>query len=280
MHKTLNTKTKLLSHVYDSVYEIENAEILNIHNANYLKQSLQHTGTDWWGKGLKDINAVKKAIEEGWPTGYEFLDKMPEFSLGNLTSIKRKRVRRDFGDEVDPHSILRGELDTAWTGTTKKMTRGNNSIVMVVDIGANGGVSAESLVWKGAVAVALARKLQQSGRAIKIALIDRTIGSSNDNNHNAFVVSVTVKDYNTPLDVERLLSSCAMAGFFRYLFFKGIALLREDINYGFGRVSRDPKHLPHYPGVHDMLLVPSTDEIYDEETAKRWLINASQQFTL
>lgn len=186
--------------------------------------------------GAPSIGTFYKRLREGWAEGSKRLLDLATREI-NPASIRRRRVRADQGDEVDMQAVWRGDLSRAWTRTRRLNRTGIRSVSIVVNLGANCGVDADTLFWRGAAALKLADALSQSGYNVAIIGAEaakRYAGSAND----VLAQFVSIKDEDQPLDLDRLAALSAMPGYFRTVMFAGIcwAADREgkDVDWGLG----------------------------------------------
>jgi len=190
--------------------------------ASISRHSDDHSyGTDWWGRPT--VQAVIESVEKGWPEGLERIRAaLGQLSIPKLQSIRRKRSRSSFGDEVDMQRVYAGDLERAWTTSVRTMSdvRSTTPTSILVDICGDANCSSESLFWSGATAVALAEAFHRSGRACEIVAYLRT-DNATERGNNIFC-AFKVQPAGTMVDLEHLAAVLGLSGFFRYYGWKAI----------------------------------------------------------
>lgn len=190
----------------------------------------------WWGvPSVKDIIAMK---DEGWHEGVAIIfDLLERLEVPQVASIRRKRIRGDFGDHLDLQAVFRGELDKAWETTTRELKYhvGLTTTSIFVDISAAYLVQAHEMFWRGAVTVVLADALEKSGRPVRVIAFD-TVHRPYQNTWMDRTTSLMLKDYSDPLHLEKMAMVTGLAGFWRYWFWRSWASAPDTLRPGFGYV--------------------------------------------
>lgn len=174
---------------------------------------------EWYGVPFKNINDL---IKRGWVEGLSRAQKiMNEIELPVATSIRRKRSREDFGDELDIQAVYAGDLDRAWETTTKAVVSGTGTVTVYVDLCYDHKKTADEMFYKGAVAIRLVDALEQAGYRVRVIgymhvwkLYRRNTGGV----HN-FLTTVVLKDYSETLDLSIMITTTGLSGFFRKTIF-------------------------------------------------------------
>lgn len=212
---------------------------------------------DWIGRddlhNWRDVlNAVNSTWERGVAVVEEMLKELSEADLPRPQSRKRKsRWSEDSGDELC-YDRLRG-AQPYWRETVRQMVHSQNTVTILVEIGALGSVDHEDILWRGAAAIALANILEDAGYQVEIWSVQLSLNTYK--NRAASLRAVKLKECNQPFDLAALVN--AVSGWYlRTLNFASRVLSQHGNaeNHG-GMGSRvNPEE---YPAVLDMI---STDE--------------------
>lgn len=227
---------------YDNLQEVETAPIAKINKNQwdrYMRIVCSYSGyraQDWLG--CDSVSQVIDFVTNGWAAGVDKgIAAQGKFAPPKIKYIRRKRKWSDQGDHIDIHRVNSGNIDRAWqravktSGGSRKTGR---NVVIAVDIAGNCNVSSESLFWAGAAASVMASNLVVAGYNVAVVSYHLTSyqGSSNvDYSH----MSAMLKGFDEPLDLSRLYSTTALAGFFRYYSFRM-------------KAASDAINLPHHFG--------------------------------
>jgi len=221
--------------IYESVAEtIGLIGTASSENANH---SLSE-GKGWLG--VATVDDVKRLLSDGWDAGVKRVSK----NLGDIeiearpVSIKRRKVRGDFGDDIDMQAVYRGDLDKAWTSTRRRSGAGPQCVSLIVDICANSGTKADALFWRGAAALFLSDKLTEAGYSVAIYAAASSVGAYCGHGKKSTTMVVPVKNFSTPLDMNNIASVICLAGYFRTAFFCHLYRGDKATNCGLG------KHVP------------------------------------
>ena len=231
---TINRSMPVIYNTWPSLIDLLDDTFKNKYNEQLWKgySNGYHNDQSWWGiKG--GIPAVENAIRNGWSEGLEkaraALDKV---EVPRFQSIKRRKMRGDFGDEIDMQSVYSGNLDRAWTRTRRQMSpsRSPKRITIIVDSALSSSVDARNAFWTGAVALRLNDALQESGRNVQI------VSTFTCQYPGEYVncPTVVLKDYADPLEPEVIAATLSLAGFARSTMFRAAALFEKDINSSWG----------------------------------------------
>ena len=228
---------------YESVQELmtvrPSAENIAAHGTNAFMQlrttgGSHYGGRSWWG--LDDIEEVIQVTKDGWPAG---LDKvwrsLQTLAMPALTSVRRRKVRKSLGDHLDIQRVYQGDLEHAWESTERHPTRGvgHTTTTIFVDINASYSTDAESMFWRGAVAIVLADALERAGRSARIVGFTH-LESQYRGHYGETTTSILLKDYADRLDLGMLAVTTALSGFYRCWVWRSWAAAREVLNSGFG----------------------------------------------
>ena len=237
---------------FNSIYEIENTEIPNQSNAVNQRESERNTSghsvrgarisaEEWWGVS-GNYPAVKNLVSTGWHDGVEKANKaLNALAVPRIKTVRRRKVRSDFGDHIDMQAVYGGSLDKAWESTRREagVMQQGNTVTIAVNLSAAWNVTADRMFWKGAVVTILCDELQKSGRNIRI--VGYSPQSGVYRNGGSKCVLITLKNYQDPLNINVLATTTALSGFFRSYIFKAIRLDENRVRSSLGIPMNDYK---------------------------------------
>lgn len=273
---------KTVVHLFDSVAQgfffrealTHNPELSEKHQG-YLAA---HTGPDRWTQhwaGCDSEAEFKERVTRGWTDGADKLQALATREI-QPTSIRRRRVRADQGDELDIHSVYRGDLSRAWSRTKRQARQGTNRLVtLVCNIAASSGTDSSELFWRGASALKLVEALEESGFTVRLVagLGGEGIEQSGQRLDTATLVEVKAEDQ--PLNVADLAAIVAMPGYFRTVGFASILyaahVTKRTVCSSLGRPS--PRTIERavktfYPEAN-AIIQPA--KVLNKESAERWI---------
>ena len=214
----------------------------------------QFIGRDFGG----DFEAVYRAAHEPWGEGIAALERMlEELDDTPLPSpvSRRRRItfREDDGDQFDYDRARSGQ--PCWRTTRRQNTRGPATVTVIIDVCASAGKSAESILWRGAAGIALARRLEEAGYRVELWAVAKSLDvwSSGRTFDTSGMTAVRLKAPSDPLDVATLVS--AVSGWcFRTLWFLAWCMGTKPTHPALGsavlprpadldQVSRDPNRI-------------------------------------
>ena len=238
------------------------------------EQFSRQKATGWYG--LPNANAVVDAIHDGWPDGAKrMLDSLGRVNRTiEVQSIRRVLCRDDHGDEFDIHRCYSGGFDRAWTRRKRGPRRTTSGIAVVLNSTANGGVQAEALFWRGAVALCLTDLLSEAGYSVQMIVGMSTMACDEETYSVNYQYTVNVKTAEQQLDIEALAAATALTGFFRVGGFRKILEQPFAVACGLGYAGslklrkldlENPIHVP--------------DGIFGLEAAQSWLAKTVAELT-
>ena len=207
---------------YDSLTDLENDTFPNKRNEDLWSSYLREGGGEsWWGWS-GGFDNLKRLMSTGWKTGaMKIEENLKILDLPIVMGVRRKRKRGAFGDSIDMQSVYAGSLDRAWETTerVRSTNTGTNNAVVIVEVAVASRVGSHEAFWRGAAAVAVTDMLQRSGRSVMLVVVTSNVKMDIDNRNAVYSHSITVKDFDQPLDTEHaaLLTS---TGFYRGYMFK------------------------------------------------------------
>jgi len=207
---------------------------------------------DWIGSTNKNVGDVIDHALSGDQKLYSSLEKKVKTlealdGLNNVDHIQKvKAVRRvlkysNQGDEIDIHKVYSGKLETAWSKRVRVVQDFVHPLVTLhIDIGGASSVTSEESLWRAVVALRVFEDLTRAGKSIKII-----VGGSStevwERDRRDSAQSITVKEYNESLSVERL-AAMTHIGFYRVFGFAAKAaqdIRRLKSNYGYSAKTGD-----------------------------------------
>ncbi len=223
---------------FDSVDELLKVKPAPIHTDKLRKRwygSSSH-GKDWFGGGCSNQRQVKTLVKKGWSKGVDAISNFAtDIEIKAPTSRKRKVTRNARpGGALDVHAINAGRLSKMWVKRIRQNRRAPKSITLAVNVTAHCGRTQEDLFWRGASALRLADELTKAGYNVQvIAFYYSTLLFSDDGDtHTA--ISVKVKPFEAPLELNNLASTVGLAGFNRVVLWQGLDTINRPISSGRG----------------------------------------------
>lgn len=223
----------------------------------------------WYG--VESYDKVVRCVKYGWPEGAERMSVLSDGISGMATNFKRKRVRGEFGDELDIHQVMSGRIDKAWSRRERKKRVSQKNINFIVDIAAPWDVTADALFWRGAAMLKLADILERAGYSVGI---HAAIGASDLSNKLGTAQFVPIKRNGIPLDIQSICSTIALSGYFRAAMFRGLCascdINNENIRHYFGSPCHKYIHKAkkHFSFLRDAIIQPP---IISKEGAEKWI---------
>lgn len=285
MHIVKDTQGNLhrVAILWDSVVEPEKhgstlKRNRNKHYAPRFAKGELGQGQDWFG--APDGKTLKERLTHGWQEGADALQQIAIREL-SPTSVRRRRVRGDQGDEVDMQAVWRGDLSRAWTRTRRMSRAGTNrTITLVCNLADHCGTEAKDLFWRGAAVLRIADAMTAAGYNIGIYGAVGVHGCGVGEKRVDAVQFVEIKSTDAPLDLSALAGLTAMPGWFRTQGFAGIIAAAdawdEDHDGGLGRPMHE--HAPYA----EMLGLPAESMVFQpsinsKEQAEAWIDQILQQ---
>lgn len=212
---------KLHSILFESIIDLEDFE--NTQNLPNYKEHEQYKNIDsridsnYSGKLVPTIHSTKDAIEKSVVGDQELYEQYLKNMISQIESqeitqdhvqhvevIKRRRVKRGFGNELDIHQVNQGHIDRAWNATERYVAdQEHNLITLFIDIGGLWNVDATTTIWNAAVAYKLVDDIEMAGKSVRLlvggSVSDAIVGSSDN-----LTTVITVKDYNQSMAVTRV----------------------------------------------------------------------------
>ena len=234
------------------------------------------SNNDQWLGVKGGAAAAVEALTKGYPEGERAVTAFHEQIKADLPRAEghhRAKRRGAFGDELDVHAVNRGQLDRAWTSSTRAVRKGTGILRLVVDVGANGGTSADELRWRGIAGLSLSEVMSRAGYSVEMVAAFAVQGINHDRRANSrMMFSCVVKPRGVQPDYGLLAATVALPAFFRTLGFTSIirACDRQDVpvDDGLGPYLDVSGVLP-VPDKVTQLCVPQS--VISESTAAEWV---------
>ena len=162
-----------------------------------------------------------------------------ELSQSLINVTKRRRVRRDSGDELDFDAWRRGDIDTAWETTQRVLVEAHRTraACVFINLVANSNITPYQMEWRTAAVIKVVEALTAANWALEI-VVGATCHGAYRNGPKRLAITFTAKPSNMPLSIERLALQSS-AAWFRYCVFKAMAAnaKRFDLTEYYGRAS-------------------------------------------
>lgn len=218
-------------------------------------------GADWLGVDTRA--EVIRAVSEGWPEGVaRMFEGIGQVAPKCATVRRKRRVRADFGDELDIHRVYRGSVSDAWSVSRRTSVESRNVVRIVMQIGALTYVQATEMFWRGAACAVLADALEAGGQRVEIfgySSADRVFANKQGN----ITILFPIKAAESPLDPAALAATVCLAGFHRHYVFKARCSARRKISPSYGATAVGvPRELDE-PG----LIHVSLNDVSSQESA-------------
>lgn len=239
-------------------------------NAGRSRKRWATTGFSEWS-GASSREEALCTLLGGWAEGVARARKvLGSLSLPQVASIRRKVRWSDAGDEVSMDRVYSGDADTAWRSTERRTCPPGLQPCYRINVSIVGNASrnAEGFFWRGAVAIALADALEESGRSCEIVAYSLTRGSGEGGQDCA--LSVTLKRSDEPLDLSRVAAMTAHPAALRVAMFTGLYTAPFPLAAGLGAAQEDALPNPS----HDPVI--TVKDIFTQEQAVAFIKATTQ----
>lgn len=182
---------------------------------------------DWLGRtDLRGWDDVVKAIENPWKEGMEAIegmqDELKHVAFVAPKSIRRRPTWKDDDGDFDLDRYTAGQ--DSFRSPARRDVTGQQFVTLMVQVGANGGTRASSMMWRGAAAIVATTILEREGFGVEILAYDSGVDVLKANPvtspsySQGLVNAVWIKRTDTPLDVSALVNGIS-PWYFRILNF-------------------------------------------------------------
>jgi len=149
------------------------------------------------------------------------LDEMPT-AFGERPARKNVRGLEE-GDELDAVRMMQDHnLDRAWSSRVRRM-RTRPVLRVALNAELRCGQGQEAIAWRGACALAIARKAEESGAEVSIDWVTIGNGTCSDDYERQLCAMVPLKKVGEFADRDALTAYCCHLASFRYFGFRLIA---------------------------------------------------------
>lgn len=207
------------------------------------------------GREIRSWHDFKAFAAQSWERGYrvfqEFVTRLTDAALPDVKSKKRKTTYGEEGDDVDFERMRQGEA--FYKKTEREDSMGVTTMTIIIDTTTPGCVASDDILWRGAVAIALAKVLEEKGWSVEIWVVN---GSTlYDDEDTSVYTSCCLKRCTDPLDTSTLINT--ISGWF---YRTGIFTLLRTICAKRGKKPDDGLGYPQTPTDEDLDTL-STDPI-------------------
>ena len=208
----------MYTHIYES--QLELVEAANRAIAAGRQHYEGYFDPSFLGRDLCTWDQVLNAAKREWPEGLEVVQEML-YQLRDLKSeLRPKSVRRrprwaDDGDEIDNDRLRSGQ--EPWRVARRESADGPQTVVIFTNVSALGSVRHEDVLWRGAVATALADLLEEAGYRVELWGCRYTSRAYQD--HSNLLQAYCLKRAEEPLDLAAVVNGVS-AWFFRSAIFQ------------------------------------------------------------
>lgn len=243
-------------------------------------EAVNEQGWNYWSGSLRprfhgcsSVEEAKRLAKFGWPQGREAVERMKALIESGLGRRGRTfKCKWDVeGAIVDVGAYVSGEPECMVTFEEVEETK-----VGFVDIhfsaGVHAGIETEEMVRSGAAVCALIDALENMGRRVRLRW-ERS-STADGEVPPTLSVSVVLKDYSQPLDMDRvaffLTSPCARRPLAWSVFTLAPKAVREKCELGPGSIGTGPANHPKYKDAEVWIsgMIGGTDA-----AAARWVLD-------
>jgi len=165
------------------------------------------TRGDWIGRQFYDWSQVEAAASGSWPEGMatltKLLDELSKAQLPEPKVIRRRgRWSEDTGAEINLDRYR--EAEPYWWNIQRTPVHGSRVVTMLVQVTGDASQTCEQMTWKGALAIALARIIEDAGYRAEIIAFNISMGSYGDNANSFW--SVPIKAASDAIDMGTLVN--------------------------------------------------------------------------
>lgn len=221
---------------FNSLSEFCNVTFKHPVNLSIVHKALQRKDGTWVSQtsnprswlGADTTQEAADRVLHGWLDGArKVFVNLADMEVPEPVSVKRKLTRADQGDELDIHSIYRGDLEHAWTSRRRKHTRAKLTVRIVAQTNLLAAMYHEELFWRGAAVVKLSDMLTAAGYNVEI--IGALASDKVDGKKFDFLCTFPLKAASQPLDCEQLAGVLCNAGFHRLYGFRAYCALAGHV---------------------------------------------------
>ena len=197
------------------------------------KYEVIHARPAYTFHGVQSLSELEGYLDRGWPEGEKYArSTLKALSIPRTKTVRRRKTRGDFGDHLDIQRVYAGSLDTAWERTERTYAEGRlgRHVTLLVNIGALASRHKSDLFWRGAVTMVLADELEKAGRRCEVVAYSWARGAYRDGSFA--LTGIKVKDFDQPLEPQKLITVTGHAGFVRWYVFRNRYLNQTAVLQG------------------------------------------------
>jgi hypothetical protein len=166
--------------------------------------------TEHWAGAANTADAVAK-LTSPYEAGAAIIGRIEKaaasIKLPPQMDTRRRRVRGDQGDNLDIHSVYRGQLDRAWERMGKRQVTAPPMVSIVINSIIQADQDRTVISYRGAVGIVLCQLLERFGYRVRLVVARGGDAMTTSGSDDKFSCRATVKDYGKPLDRETV--ACA-----------------------------------------------------------------------
>ena len=221
-----------------------NADILEYTDSNKFSSAQRGRSAEerarFVGRKFEDWEDVKKGIQTAWEQGMEILqmsvERLQKESRPEMKSRKRETKFDDSeGDEFDFDRYMAGQQP--FRSSTRETHNGPGEITIITDTTTSANYEAEDILWRGAVALALTKLLEEKGYRVELWVINGSFLF--DGRPYPVCTACCLKRCSDPLDISTLVNTVS-GWFYRTATFTLLETIvdknNERLAWGLGRV--------------------------------------------
>lgn len=206
MQSFTDKKSKCQVMIFDSVKDCLDSTKKNIDPE---RNAPPIYGDRWLGEDLTDWESVEAACWEPWKEGIECVQRVMDKILNSGLPMPQDRKRRprwaeDTGHEVCPDRWMGGQQDY-WRSSHRMKSTGPTTVSLLTNLDAISGDHPETVMWRGAGAVAIADILENAGYNVDMHIWCRGSSVFQDRYSGQFT-SINIKKPGEPVDVGGLIT--------------------------------------------------------------------------
>lgn len=218
--------------VFDSVADLDEYT-----DGNYFDSGRLMHEESFLGEKLESWIQVQEKMQSAWEFGMTVLDeyvlKLQDEELLQLKSHKRKLEYSDeSGDEIDLEKSAEAG-HSVWRRYTREETTGPQEVTIITDTTAPWTTDPSDILWRGAVAIALTKLLEERGYKVELWVVNGT-NLWSDEPETPVCTACCLKKCSDPLDISTLVSTVS-GWFYRTATFSLMLTICDKTN-----------HTPHY----------------------------------
>jgi hypothetical protein len=221
------------------------------------------------GRNFSTFAEIVKATDNVWTLGVDRVEEMSRElereELPRPTVIKRRRVWDETaGDEIDFDRYR--AADPYFRDSKRQHASGPRVITIIIQLGQNAGMKSDDLFWRGALAITLARIVEDAGYRTEIIAFTSGAGTTQNPQCGNVLSSVRLKEAGDMLDVSSLVNVTS-GWFFRTVSFASWTVPGERLSEGLGSMIEATPEMVAYlaPGARPWVV----SGVYNKENSLR-----------